>query len=528
MRFKFLFILLIAVQCFSQSPAEPPRLVVGIMIDGMQQKHLDMLWSYFDPGGFKRIFEKGSSFRNVSYNTVSAGAVSDIATVMSGSFPYFHGITGQYIYNKTSDKIQQPIDDEQEIGIGTTERYSAYNLLSSTITDELSLANVLRSKVHAVGINAANAIMLGGHTANSVSWIDDVKHQWVATGYYKDGLCKSAYYMNANGNFKQISQAEWKPLYAINTYLSSAKETKKTDFSIRPNEPKNKNTSETWLKNTPAANALVADLAARIVTDEQLGSDNITDMLMLEFSVRTPNEKIFSLQSVEKEDMYLRLDRELQALLQKIDSKVGLDQTLVFLYSNQTDMHSPTELGENNIPAGYFNANRSMALLNTYLMALYGQEKWIKAYYGKNIYLNKQKIEEKKISFSEIQQAVANFMPEFEGIQNAYTSQQITAVGGDTNPELLRIRNSYHNNTMGDVIINLMPGWLELDNDMRPVGESNVLTSTTALAFYGWKIKPKVSFQSYQVTDIAPTLSRLLNIALPNASIGKPINEIFD
>jgi hypothetical protein len=272
----------------------------------------------------------------------------------------------------------------------------------------------------------------------------------------------------------------------------------------------------------------VAELGIRIVNDEQLGQDNTPDMLLLQFSVRAPNEKFFSLQSVEKEDMYLRLDKEIQNLLQKIDTKVGMDKTLVYLFANQTEVHSPTELGDNNIPAGYFSANRSMALLNTYLMAMYGQERWVTGYYGKNIFLNKQKIEEKKLNFADLQKLVADFMPEFEGIQTAYPSSQILTMGGDSNSEIARLRNSTHKSSMGDVVITLMPGWLELDDDYKPVGESNALTSITPLFFYGMKLKPSKVNASYSVTDIAPTLSRILNIPLPNACIGKPIKEIFE
>ncbi len=527
--FKYIYSILflfIIVNTSNGQGHEPPRLVVGIMVDGLQQKHLDMLWAYFDPSGFKKIMS-GTRCRNVSYNIVSAGKTSDVATIMTGSIPFYHGITGDYVLNKSTAKPRQPIYDEQEIGIGTKETYSAYNLLASTIVDELILTYPSKARAYSVAINPAEAIMLGGHTANGVVWMDDVQHQWVTTGYYKEGLCKSAFAMNQNGMFKNISSREWKPMYAINTYLSSVGDAKKTDFSIKPTTPKKKSNA-TILRNTPSANSLVADLASRIVEDEKLGQDNITDMLMLQFTVRTPDEKVFSLQSVEKEDMYLRLDRDIQALLQKLDARVGLDKTLVFLFSNQTDVHSPTELGKNHVPAGYFSATRSMSLLNTYLMALYGQEKWVTGYYGKNIYLNKQKIEEKKLNFTEIQKQVAAFMPEFEGIQAAYPAQQVLTMGGDADSEIARLRNSTHKNSMGDVIITLMPGWMELDEDMRPVGESNAITSFTPLAFYGWKVKPQLVNTMYQVTDIAPTLSRILNIPVPNASIGKPIKEIME
>jgi len=223
--------------------------------------------------------------------------------------------------------------------------------------------------------------------------------------------------------------------------------------------------------------------------------------------------------------MYLRLDKEIQYLLQQIDTKVGLDKTLVFMFGNQTDVHSPTELGENNIPAGYFSANRSMALVNSYLMALYGQEGWITGYYGKNIFLNKQKTEEKKLNFKEVQQAVCDFMLDFEGVQSASPTWQVLGVGGNSESEMARLRNSVHKNSAGDVIITLLPGWLEVDEKLNPVGESNAIVSYSPFYFYGWQLKPQVVTTPYQVTDIAPTLSRILNIPMPNACIGKPIVE---
>ena len=533
MRFSlryFFLILVITNICgsvFAQpSVVERPRLVVGIMVDGMQQKHLDLLWSYFDPHGFKKIVGQGTNLRNVSYNVVSAGNASDVATVMTGSVPYYHGVAGEKYYSRANDKVQSIIADDQQIGIGTKETVSAHNLLSSTILDELMLAYPDKSKCYAVAIDAEEAIMMGGHTAKSVAWIDDVHLKWISTGYYKDGLSRLADDMNVNGSFKTLSTKTWKPLFAINTYKSAPKNNKRDGFSYDPTDKKSKNSSESILKKTPSANSLVAELGLKLITEEQMGIDNVPDMMMLQFTVRTPNEKFFSLQSAEKEDMYLRLDKEIQFLLQQIEKKIGLDKTLVFMFGNQTDVHSPTELGENNIPAGYFSANRSMALVNTYLMALYGQERWITGYYGKNIFLNKQKIDEKKLNFKEFQLTVADFMLEFEGIQAAFPTSVILSMGANAGSETARLRNSTHKNSVGDVIITLLPGWLEVDEKMNPVGESNAIIPYAPVYFYGWQIKPQVVSTPYQVTDIAPTLSKVLNISMPNACVGKPIVEI--
>jgi hypothetical protein len=508
------------------STSERPRLVVGIMIDGLQQKHLDMLWNYFDPNGFKKIISQSANCRNVSYNIISAGNASDIATVMTGSIPYYNGVVGNNYFNRSENEIQSILEDDSQTGIGTNQTFSAHKLLSSTVVDELMLTYPAKSKSYVVAQGAEEAIMLGGHTANSVVWMDDVNMKWVTTGYYKSGLSHWADEMNVNGGFQTYANRIWQPLYNINTYISKpVREDKKAGFLYDPASKKNRS-SASILKNTPSANSLVADLGLKILTEEQLGNDIYPDMLLLQFSVRTPFEKTTALQSAEKEDMYLRLDKDIQNILQKIDSKIGLNKTLIFMFGNQTGIHSPTELGENKIPAGYFNADRSLALLSSYLMAVYGQQKWISGYYGKNIFLNKEKIEEKKLNLNSVQQTVADFLLNFEGIQSAFTSLQVLNMGGNANSDMTRIRNSTNKNCIGDVIITLLPGWLEVDNKNNPVGESNAIISYTPLYFSGWQIKPQLISTSYQTTDIAPTLSRLLNISIPNASIGKPIEEI--
>ena len=529
---KYFIVLALAFQstllCAQLSTVVQPRLVVGIMVDGMQQKHIELMHKYFDSNGIRKIIEKGTNCENVHYDIVSGGNASDIANVMTGTIPFYNGIAGNNYYNKTTKQIQSILYDDNELGIGTKLNVSAHNLLASTVLDELMLSNSNKSKSYAIAINAEDAIMMGGHTAKSVAWIDDEQLKWISTGYYTDGLIQWAENMNSKAEFMNYTDKNWEPLFNINTYNYKAyKDDRRFGFSYDPKAKRNHNGTVSILKNTPAANSLVTDLACKIIAEDTIGADKYTDMLMLQYTVRTPNEKTFALQTAEKEDMYLRLDKDIQRLLQKIDITIGLDKTLVFLFGNQTGIHTPKELGENKIPAGYFNANRSLALLSTYLMAIYGQERWIEGYYAKNIYLNKKKIEEKKIKFSDMQLAIAEFMLEFEGIQAAYTSSQILSMGRNGNSVVERIQNSATPKSTGDIILTLLPGWIEVDDKNIPVGESNAIVSYTPLYFFGSQIPTKKVVGAYTTSDIAPTLSRILNIPMPNACIGKPIEEVF-
>lgn len=521
----FLLFILISFPVSAQEKKAEPRLVVGIMVDGLQQEHVHLLWNYLDAKGLKSIMGNGAGFQAMKHNIVSAGNAADIATIVTGTTPNFHGISGNKFFNRRSKEEESVLFDENQAGIGTYEKYSAHRLLSSTITDEIILANPNKSRSYTVAIDPEAAIMLGGHTANSVAWIDDIHLKWVTTGYYEDGLTAEADRMNMNEIFKTTVDKKWQPLFPANSYLWNFEASK--GFTYNPADKRNKGTSQSWLKNTPAANSLVTELATRIIKTEQLGKSNTTDILMLQYSVRIPNELFTTTKSMEKEDMYLRFDQEIKQLLEVIQTETGISKTLIVLFANKSGTHTPMELGKNKIPAGYFNANRSLALLNTYLMALYGRENWVEGYSGKNIFLNRRKIEEKKYDLTEIQQIVADFMIEFEGVRSAYTAAQIQNQAFSSDVEAMNIRNSYHKNNGGDVVISLLPGWLEVDDKNNPVGEVTSLNTNIPVYFYGWHIQKQEIKKTYYITDIAPTISRILNVPFPNACVGKPIEEII-
>lgn len=521
----FLF-LIYSLNILGQAAPGSPKLVVGIMIDGLQQEHINTFWNYFDAKGIKSIIENGTSLNRIHYNIVSAGNASDMATFMTGTTPGYHGITGNLHFDRRKQYEESVLLDADQVGIGTSHSYSAHKLLASTILDELMLSNPGKSRSYALAIDPEVAIMLGGHTANSVAWLDDVFLKWVTTGYYTDGLSPYADEINVNGTFSGIASTKWQPLFPANSYVWNPTGTNKA-FDYNPSARKAKDASQTMLRNTPSANTLITELAIKLIKEDRLGKDLYPDMLMLQYTVRTPNEQFSTVKSIEKEDMYLRLDKEIKRLLEVIDWETGLDKTLIFVFSNISGTHTPIELGNNKIPAGYFNASRSVALLNTYLMALYGQERWVEGYSGKNIFLDRRKIEEHRLNLQEIQQLTANFMLEFEGIRSAYTTTQIQNQPFSNDRDAVNIRNSYHKNNGGDVVISLLPGWLEVDNQNNPIGETTSTNAEIPVYFYGWKTPTQKINHIYNITDIAPTLSLILGLPFPNACIGKPIDGLL-
>ena len=95
--------------------SEQARLFVGIMVDGLQQRHIEQLNVFSQ--WLKKLTSQGAALTRVACNFVAAGNASDIATLTSGTIPYYHGVVSNRIYNRFSGKIESVFQDASQSGI---------------------------------------------------------------------------------------------------------------------------------------------------------------------------------------------------------------------------------------------------------------------------------------------------------------------------------------------------------------------------------------------------------------------------
>lgn len=497
-----------------------PRLVVTIAIDGLQPDHLAALTNRFDKGGFRKLTE-GVALPATQCRYVSGGAATDFASLMTGTWPYYHGIIGEQRYDFVEDNLVPIVYDGRYHGINSAQNVSPKQLAAGTLADAVKL-NQPKAKVYAVALNAANAVVFGGHTANAAVWLDDETGRLATTDFYEHGLPPWADKVNQSATIGNYLRYEWRPLYELGTYQYPAAADNETAFT-QPDERQPLTEQIYRFKHSPFVNTLMKDLAIRAMRDEKMGVDAFTDFLMVEFTVKLPREQGNALLSAEKEDIYLRLDKDLRLLLDAIDLSVGLDNTLIVVAGTADESYSLRHLARNGMTTGEFNAKRSMALLNAYLMAIYGQGRYVSGYCARHIYLNKSLIEKQHIDRNELERHVAQFMTEFQGVHNAYTSQEIKMASGIGTDELSRIRNSAFKATCGDVVFTLLPGWVEVNDRNEVVGLPNVRHSNVAVYLSGGGV-PRCTLPAADITDIAPTICNLLQIPWPNAAVGRVLS----
>ncbi|MPN39662.1 hypothetical protein SDC9_187190 [bioreactor metagenome] len=174
---------------------------------------------------------------------------------------------------------------------------------------------------------------------------------------------------------------------------------------------------------------------------------------------------------------------------------------------------------------GDFYPDRSQALLNMYLMVLYGREQWIKKYYDRQFFFDRKLIEDKKIDLKEFQQKAAEFLVQSAGIQDVITSYQM--LHGAHNPDLQYYRNGIYKGVSADLFLQLQPGWRIVDtqSDQNERVRNNAVVAP--VIFFGSDIKPQRVERTIDATEIAPSVAYRLRIRAPNAAKAKILVELF-
>ncbi len=533
---------LLFVTQFSQAqkrkeiPPEAPKLIVGIVIEDMRYDYLYRFWENFGEDGFKKLIGEGTLCKNANYNYLLTQTAPGFATIATGCEPAVHGVVADRWYQRLQNNRTYAVFDEKQHSIGSKNDVypnSPINLLTTTFTDELKLFNNGRSKVIGVSFKPEAAILSTGHLANAAYWFDDASGNWVSSSYYMDSLPGWVNEFNTKKFPDIYLERDWSPLLAIETYSNGAKLglSKEVGFSDQNKFAKRissfvkKELPYSVLKATPYGLTLTKDFAVSAIMHEELGVDDFTDFLSIGFASTARISESCGPNSIELEDLYLRLDAELAHFLQFLDEQFGKHNVLVYLTSDHGTSYNPEDLQAVNIPSGEFNAERAVMLLGTYLNALYDKGKWIAEYHNKQIYLNHRLIEDAKLTISDVQQVVSQFMIQFSGVANAITATTLEQTNF-SHGAFAAMQNSFNQKRSGDVVINLEPGWIEKGSYISSANSANNYDTHVPLIWYGWKIKRDRISRSIYMQDIAPTLSNFLNIPFPNGATGSVIEEL--
>lgn len=550
-RFVLLFVLITPFVSSAQPRVTPPKLVVGIVVDQMRNEYLYRFEQKFGERGFKRLMSGGFMLKNAHYSYIPTYTGPGHASVYTGTTPAIHGIIGNDWYDKVLKKDVNCVGDERQKPVGVevgNGDVSPWRLLSTTITDELELATEKRAKVIGLSLKDRGAVLPAGHMADAAYWFDSPSGKFISSTYYKPGLPLWLDKFNALKLADQYLNSEWNTLLPIDQYTESGPdenpyETKlksKVDHNTFPYRLKEMRVPDSFelIISTPFGDDLLTDIAKAAIDGEELGKDDITDFLTVSFSSPDYVGHAMGPNSIEIEDTYIRLDKNLEDLLNVLDKKVGVGQYTVFLTADHAVSDVPQYLKDNKVPAGKFRPNMVEAALTEYLKKYYPDKKIIEKISNDQIFLNHEAFEgdprSSGVDLLVATELITNYLMTFEGVADVFPAAALRA--GDFGEQGLKGKaiRGYNRKRSGDIAFVLEPNWLSTTNIATTViagtthGSGYTYDTHVPILFYGWGVKKGSSSQFHTITDIAPTISVLLKIKFPSGCVGQPITEIVD
>ena len=519
---------------FETAFPDKPKLVVGIVVDQMRYDFLYRYAGKYSSGGFKRLMNEGFNCRNNHYDYAPTVTAAGHAAIFTGSIPAIDGIIGNEWFNQKTGKSVYCVEDTSVRTVGSDSKaglMSPKNLLVSTITDQLRIANNFQSKTIGIALKDRGSILPAGHTANGAYWFDSKNGSFITSTFYMNDLPQWVKDFNALKMPQKYMAEGWKTLLPIEQYTESTADNQLYESKLSgektptfPHElaaQSGVNLLEV-IRTTPFGNTLTKDFALAAIKNENLGKSPKTDFLTVSFSSTDYVGHSFGPNSIESEDTYLRLDKDIAEILTTLDNTLGKDNYLVFLSADHGVADVPGFWQSQKLPSGVFNTSDSMKEIKSALKIDFGEGEFIRAIDNSQIYLNENIMREKKISYAQIHEVVRQTLLKREDVADVIDLHNLA---NSTLPEyqIKYVKNGLNPRRSGDIMIVLNPSWFEGRMQGTTHGSLYRYDTHVPLLFYGWKVKTGETTIRTNISDIAPTVADFLNILEPNGSIGNVI-----
>ena len=148
-------------------------------------------------------------------------------------------------------------------------------------------------------------------------------------------------------------------------------------------------------------------------------------------------------------------------------------------------------------------------------------------FFNEQIFLNEDLILSKSLNLNAIEQEIAIMAMKWDGVQGAYSSNQILTGNFNDGP-VAKIQAGFRPNMSGNVILMLEPGWMEYGRTGTTHGMAYSYDTHVPLLIFGANIKHGESYQPSRIRDIAPTISALIGIPFPSGCTGNPLTPVLE
>jgi predicted AlkP superfamily pyrophosphatase or phosphodiesterase len=391
-----------------------------------------------------------------------------------------------------------------------------------------TLADVLRTErqahVATVSLKARSALMLAGHGGDMGLWLSDSLDGWVSSSVFDpavqppikaildkdpidadygktwDRLLPASRYHEADDAPGEAPPGRWTRTFPH--VLTSASGRPDAEF-------------HTAWERSPFADEHVGRAAAALVETLQLGHHDGTDVLGVSFSSTDLVGHLFGPDSQEVHDMYLRLDRTIGTLFDRLDALVGAANYVVALSADHGVTAIPEQAVQAGKDAGRLSGTTVAALVEAKASAAAGPGKYIAVVNGNDVYFEPRMYDSLTAKPAAIQ-SVVDALKHVPGIVDVFRAEDVRGGAGSKNPLLRAAALSYFPGRSGDLILVPKPGWM-FSTSGTTHGTASEDDQRVPVIFMGTGIRHGQYQDAATPGDIAPTLAEIAGVHLTGA-----------
>ncbi len=482
-----LAVALLGMATSAQAQIDRPKLVVGIVVDQMRWDYLYTYNNMWKPdGGIRRLLDGGYSCGNTMIDYLPTYTACGHSCVYTGTTPAFNGIVGNTMV--IHGKAVSSCNDTTVVGVGTTSdkgKASPRNMLVTTIGDQMKLGTDMKAKVIGVSLKDRAAILPAGHGADGAFWYDENVPGFITSTYYMDKLPK------------------W-----VEKFNKDNKKTMK-DFDL-------------W--NNRNGVTMTFEMAAAAIDGEQLGQDDVPDLLAVSISTTDYVGHTWSTRSLQLDSVYEQLDIDLAKFFKVLDQKVGKGNYLLFLTADHGGTHNYKFMTEHHMPSETFGSSSAKKVVNEAIKNKFGIAEVVKTHMGYNWFLENDAIAAAGADREAVKREIIATLERDD--RTAWVIDFEHAYDRGIPREVVdRAVKGYHPARCGELYIIPNIGIYSGSHDGKGSthGTWNQSDSHIPLVFYGWHVPHGERLQRNGMVDIAATVAAMLHIQAPDACIGQPI-----
>ena len=537
------------------------RLVLLIVVDQFRYDYLERFGDLFVQNGLRRLMRDGASWTQSNYDHTPTYTAPGHGTMMTGAYPAETGIIGNEWLDRASGKRISSVADDQTKLLGSNPNAygsSPHRLIGSTVGDELQLATNGGSKVIGISVKDRSAILPAGRQADAAYWFDTFSGNMVSSTYYFEALPNWVATFNNAKPADKYFNAKWERLLPEAEYVkragsdtpsweavsSASGDTNKFPHTITGGATSPGRTFYTALDYSPFANDLLLSFTQQAIVNEQLGKDDDPDVLTVSFSANDYVGHRFGPYSHEAMDVTLRTDRQIAALLDFVNERVGLSNTIVAFTADHGVSPIPEHAADHGLGGSRLKLADLFGTIGKAIGARYNPQgkspdpsadyllKYTEAgttrewFINGNLYFNYDALRRDGVSVEEFSNVVVSAALTFPGVARSFSrTQLLRGATSITDPIERRVLHGFHPARSGDVVIVAEPFKYLGDTITATHGSAYSYDTHVPTMIMGAGVTPGRYLEPASPADIAPTISALIRVTAPTNATGRVLIE---